>query len=199
MNATTFVEKSKSQHKQELIEQAAKALNRLSTAEIEYWVSRIKNTPMPIISKAETNLAAKLGVAPISEEEQRDLENEAFKDFFEWRQQILSNCYTASEVAQLLGVKSRQTPHDRRRHKSLIAVQDNGIWKFPKWQFDPTGPHGVLPGLPDVLKALDVPDFSKISWLIRPNSALNGLTPVEALKKGRKNAVIAEAQAVGVM
>jgi hypothetical protein len=199
MNAMIVTEQGISKHRRELIEQAAKALNRLSTGEIEYWVSRIKNTPMPMISKAENDLAAKLGVEPISEEEQRELENEAFKDFFGWRQQILSDCYTASEVAHLLGAKSRQTPHDRRRNQSLVAIQDNGVWKFPKWQFDPTGPHGVIPGLPDVLKALDVPDFSKISWLIQPNPALDGLTPVEALKKGRKNAVIAEAQTVGVI
>lgn len=93
---------------------------------------------------------------------------------------------------------TRQTPHDRLKKNSLIAVQDNGVWKFPTWQFDPQGPDGVIAGLPDVLNALNVPAMSKISWLTRHNKALNGLTPIEALKSGQKEEVIAEACSVGV-
>ena len=102
-------------------------------------------------------------------------------------------------MAKLLNAKSRQTPHDRRKNNGLVAVEDNGVWKFPCWQFDPLGPDGVIAGLPDVLKALDVPDFSKISWLTQSNPALDGLTPVEALKRGCKDDVIAEARTVGVI
>ncbi len=186
------------QQRLELIIKAVQALNSLKSEEIKDFVERVEKNK-PKISKANSDLAAKLGVDPINDEEQRELENSALKNFFDWRQELLANSYTASEVAKLLGTKSRQTPHDRRKNHSLIAIQDNGVWKFPKWQFDPTGPSGVIPGLPEVLKALDVPDFSKINWLTRPNSELNGCTPIQALKKGQKDRVINEAQAVGII
>lgn len=186
------------QQRLQLIIEAVQALNSLRSEEIKDFVERIK-TNKPKISKANSDLATKLGVDPINDEEQRELENAALKSFFEWRQELLANSYTASEVAKLLGAKSRQTPHDRRKNKSLIAIQDNSVWKFPKWQFDPTGPDGVIPGLPEVLKALDVPDFSKINWLTRPNPELNECTPIQALKKGQKDRVINEAQTVGVI
>jgi hypothetical protein len=185
------------QQRLELIIKAVQALNSLRSEEIKDFVERVERNK-PKISKANSDLAAKLGVEPINDEEQRELENSALKNFFEWRQELLANSYTASEVAKLLGTKSRQTPHDRRKNKSLIAIQDNSVWKFPKWQFDPTGPDGVIPGLREVLKALDIPDFSKISWLTRPNPELNGCTPIQALKKGLKDRVINEAQTVGV-
>jgi hypothetical protein len=188
------------QHRLEVLAEVFEVIiNRLGCDEIEQLVNQIQSTRMPKISKANSDLAAKLGVDPISDEEQRELENSALKNFFDWRQELLATSYTASEVAKLLGAKSRQTPHDRRKNKSLIAIQDNSVWKFPKWQFDPIGPDGVIPGLPEVLKALDVPDFSKISWLTRPNPELNGCTPIQVLKKGQKDRVINEAQAVGVM
>ncbi|MBW4478884.1 MAG: MbcA/ParS/Xre antitoxin family protein [Tolypothrix brevis GSE-NOS-MK-07-07A] len=186
------------QQRLQLIIEAVQALNSLRSEEIKDFVEGLKMNK-PKISKANSDLAAKLGVDLISDEEQRELENAALKNFFEWRQELLATSYTASEVAKLLGTKSRQTPHDRRKNKSLIAIQDNSVWKFPKWQFDPTGPDGVIPGLPEVLKALDVPDFSKISWLTRPNPGLNGCTPIQVLKKGQKDRVINEAQAVGVI
>jgi len=186
------------QQRLQLIIEAVQALNSLRSEEIKDFVEGLKMNK-PKISKANSDLAGKLGVDLISDEEQRELENAALKNFFDWRQELLATSYTASEVAKLLGTKSRQTPHDRRKNKSLIAIQDNSVWKFPEWQFDPTGPDGVIPGLPEVLKALDVPDFSKISWLTRPNPELNGCTPIQVLKKGQKDRVINEAQTVGVM
>lgn len=194
----TYSAKPVTQQRLELIIKAVQALNSLRSEEIKDFVERVERNK-PKISKANSDLAAKLGVDPISDEEQRELENSALKNFFEWRQELLANSYTASEVAKLLGTKSRQTPHDRRKNNSLIAIQDNGVWKFPKWQFDPTGPDGVIPGLPEVLKALDIPDFSKIDWLTRPNPEFNGCTPIQVLKKGQKDRVISEAQTVGIM
>ncbi len=36
----------------------------------------------------------------------------------------------------------------------------------------------------EVLKALHMSDFAKLSWLMRPLPNLEGLTPVEVLKQG---------------
>lgn len=174
-------------------------LNSLQPEEIkclaEKWETTIRK---PKYSQAETDFATKLGANKISDEQHSKLEFAALARNFKWRQELLKSSLTASQVAELLNT-TRQTPHDRLRKNSLIATQDNGVWKFPAWQFDPEGPDGVIAGLPDVLKALNVPALSKISWLTRSNEALNGLTPIEALKFGQINDVIAEAGTVGIL
>jgi hypothetical protein len=80
---------------------------------------------------------------------------------------------------------------------TLLAVLDRGVWRFPAWQFDPEGPDGVVEGLPEVLRALEVSPLAKASWLVRPNQYLEGRTPLAALKEGRVEAVRSAAEAVG--
>lgn len=129
--------------------------------------------------------------------EKIELELETLQRYFERRRELFSNCFTTTQVAKLLGT-SRQTPHDRVKNKSLLAVRDNGQWKFPLWQFNPEGADGVIDGLPEVLKNLSISsEFAKLNWFMRPNTVLDGLTPVEALKRGLKTRVIAEAMGVG--
>lgn len=110
---------------------------------------------------------------------------------------MLSGSLTAAEVASLLGT-SRQTPHDRLKNQTLLGVLDRGAYRFPAWQFDPEGPDGVVNGLPSVSRALSVSDLAKISWFTRPNPFLDGLTPLQALRSGQKERVLAEAVSVGV-
>ena len=174
-------------------------LNSLHPDEIENLAEQLHTTcKTSKYSKAESDFAAKLGANKISNQERGRLEFTALARNFKWRQELLRDSLSASQVAQMLNT-TRQTPHDRLKKNSLVAVQDNGVWKFPTWQFDPQGPDGVIAGLPDVLKALNVPAMSKISWLTRPNKALNRLTPVEALKGGQKDEVIGAARSVGVL
>jgi hypothetical protein len=174
-------------------------LNSLQPEEIKCLAERLTPTNIkPKYSQAEIDFAAKLGADEISDEERSRLELATLTRNFKWRQELLKSSLTAPQVADLLNT-TRQTPHDRLKKNSLIAAQDNGVWKFPTWQFDPQGPDGVITGLPDVLKALKVPALSKISWLTRPNQALNGWTPIEALKFGRIDDVITEARTVGVL
>jgi hypothetical protein len=52
-------------------------------------------------------------------------------------------------------------------------------------------------GLPAVPKALEISDYTKLNWLIRFNPYLDGQTPIQALKAGQKERVLAEAFAVG--
>lgn len=132
-----------------------------------------------------------------SRQETLELELESLFRYFERRRQLLWGALSATEVAKLLGT-SRQTPHDRMKSQTLLGVLDRGAYRFPPWQFDPEGPDGVIDGLPEVLRVLDVSDFAKLNWLMRPNPFLDGLNPVQALKQGLKQRVIQEAMAVGV-
>ena len=102
--------------------------------------------------------------------------------FFETRRDLLIDALTAPQVAELLGV-SRQTPLNRARDNTLVAVLDRGAYRFPVWQFDPQGEDGVLPGLSSVLDALEPQQpLAKLVWLRRPNPTLEGREPVDLLR-----------------
>lgn len=148
------------------------------------------------VSEQEYALALKLTGRQYSPHESACLEIISLIRYFERREQLLKNSLTANGVAKLLGT-TRQTPHDRINKKSLFAVKDNGVWKFPLWQFDPSGADGVIEGLPEVLKSLEGSEFTKLNWLVSPNCYLENLTPVEALKQGQKAKVLKEAIALG--
>jgi excisionase family DNA binding protein len=132
-----------------------------------------------------------------SSEERRALEVDAQLRAFRFRQELLGDALTAPQVARLLGV-SRQTPHDRARRGELLAVMDRGQWRFPRWQFDPETPGGVLPGLADVSRVLRVSPLAKVSWFVSANPYLEGSTPLEALRRGETERVVDVAAAVGL-
>jgi hypothetical protein len=134
---------------------------------------------------------------PLPEPRERArLELEALKRYFEERRHLLQGSLATSQVAELLGT-SRQTPHDRVRARTLLAVSDGGRLLFPSWQFDPNGPDGVIEGLPETLAALRVGALSAVRWLTRPNPILERRTPIEALRSGDIDRVVAEAAGVG--
>jgi hypothetical protein len=155
-------------------------------------LEQIATTPDP----AAEALSAEISGRHFNPQERIQLEMDTLARHFLHRRQLLENAFTAPQVAKILGT-SRQTPHDRANSQTLLAIKDNGKLLFPAWQFDPTGPDGVVDGLPQVLKALALSDYAKLNWLTRPNPYLEGLTPVEALKQGKCDHVIQEAQAVG--
>lgn len=126
------------------------------------------------------------------------LELRAGQEAFARRRQLLTSALTAPEAARLLGT-TRQTPHDRANRGALLAVMDQGRLLFPAWQFDPDGPNGVLAGLPEVLRALDVSPLGKASWLTRVSPFLEGRTPLEALRGGDLERVLDQARAVGAV
>jgi Protein of unknown function (DUF2384) len=102
--------------------------------------------------------------------------------FFATRRDLLEGAVTAPQAAKLLGV-SRQTPLNRVRDNTLLAVLDRGAYRFPAWQFDPQGEGGVLPGLSRVLDALEPQrPFAKLVWLRRPNPTLEGREPLDLLR-----------------
>ena len=141
--------------------------------------------------RVDTSTPNNLG-RTFSRQERLQLEMKSLVRYFQRRRELLQDALTASEVAELLGA-SRQTPHDRVKGQTLLGLLDNGVLRFPMWQFDPEGPNGVIDGLPKTLKALNLSDFAKLNWLVRPNPFLDQLTPVEALRQGQKERVIQEA------
>ena len=126
------------------------------------------------------------------------LELSANRQAFARRHELLAGALTASQAAALLGT-TRQTPYDRAGKKTLLAVMDRGHLRFPSWQFDAGGPNGVVAGLPDALRALDVAPLGKVSWMTRPNPYLEGRTPLQALKDGDLARVVDQARAVGAV
>ena len=135
------------------------------------------------------------GVPMISATGQALLAFRSLLQFFEARRVLLHDALTAPQVAELLGV-SRQTPLNRLRDNTLLAVLDRGAYRFPAWQFDPHGEDGVLPGLPDVLDALEPQQpFAKLVWLRRPNSTLEGREPLDLLRDRELEPVLDAAHA----
>jgi len=114
------------------------------------------------------------------------------------RHRLLADAIGAVEVAELLGV-GRQTPHDRLRAQTLLAVKDRGQWRFPSWQFDSDGPDGVVPGLPEALRALRGPisDLGRVRWFVTPKASLDDRAPIDALHSGDVDDVVVVAEALG--
>lgn len=180
------------------LEQVESFLPGLRASDLEAMTKAISEVcHAPVSSNSESALALRLTGRQYTQQESLRLEIVSLLRYFERRRELLQNSFTAKQVGELLGT-TRQTPHDRAEKGSLLAVLDKGIWRFPSWQFDPQGPDGVVEGLPEVLKALGGSNFSKLNWLVCPNHYLDDLAPIEALKRGYKERVLKEAEAVGV-
>ncbi len=132
-----------------------------------------------------------------SEKERLALEAASVARFFQKRRELLADSLTATEAARLLGT-SRQTPHDRTEAGTMLGVHERGGLRFPRWQFDPEGPNGVIAGLPLVLSALETAPLAKAAWFVRPNPYLEGSTPLEVLKSGEVERLVSAARAVEV-
>jgi hypothetical protein len=83
------------------------------------------------------------------------------------------------------------------KNGSLLAVMDRGALRFPPWQFDPEGEDGVVNGLPQVIRALEITPYQKVSWLTRSNYMLDDATPLVVLKRGEVDRVVRLARGVG--
>ena len=149
-------------------------------------------------SSQQTSLVSELtGGRTYSENERLALEAASIARFFEKRRELLADSLSATEAARLLGT-SRQTPHDRTEAGTMLGVHERGGLRFPRWQFDPEGPNGVIAGLPLVLSALEVSQLAKAAWFVRPNTYLESRTPLEVLKSGEIERLVLVARAVEV-
>jgi len=147
------------------------------------------DAPSPVVAQL-------LGSRSYTLAEAAELEVEVLTRSFEHRRKLLADALTTPQVARILGT-SRQTPHDRAKSSTLLAVMDRGALRFPIWQFDASGPDNVIAGLPEVLRALEVSPMEKLSWLVRSNQMLDGNTPLEIIKAGDVDRIVRLARAVG--
>lgn len=179
-----------------LVERIENILGGLHALELETMTKAIDTVlDKSEVSDSKVALAKKLTKQQYSQQKAVELEMISLLGYFKKRRELLQNAIADTEVANLLGATD-QNVRERCNKKSLLAVEDNGVWKFPLWQFDPSASDGVIPGLPEVLNVLEGSEFTKLHWLTSQNPYLNNLTPVEALKQGQKAKVIKEAKAL---
>lgn len=159
---------------------------------VDCFIERENRTPADDMAAASA-----MGARQLSPIEEQALEFATLANFFNYRRSLLSNAIPATMLATILGV-SRTTVHDRFKSGQLLGVLDNNILKFPDWQFDHSGPNGLVAGFPEVLAALNCGNFAKISWLSSFNPIFGNERPIDVLRKGRIEEVLTEARAVGV-
>ena len=129
------------------------------------------------------------------------LELANLKRYYQRRRDLLANSITTPQVAELIGCQAVTTVHDRRKTSRLLGLKDNGVYKFPLWQFDPEGDDGVIDGLSYVLKALQISDFAKLNWFNLPLRSFANQTPIQVMKSsqaGNIEDLVIEARGVGV-
>jgi hypothetical protein len=146
-------------------------------------------------------LAKKIAEDNYSEGNLAVLELANLERYYQRRRELLDSSITTTQVAKLIGCQAITTVHDRRKANTLLALKDNGVYKFPLWQFDPEGDDGVIDGLPEILKTLQNSNFGKLNWLTKSLRAFDGQTPIEVLKKGDAEDIedlLIEARGVGV-
>jgi hypothetical protein len=168
-------------------------VDRFTPKDIDYFAARIEEAlDAPVQQSPQAALARDLAGGHVyTREEQAALEAEMLVRSFRLRESLLEGALTAPQVAEILGT-SRQTPHDRVKSGTLLAVLDNGVLRFPAWQFDPEGPDRIVPGLPRVTRALpsDMSSLAKVNWFVRSSPYLEGRTPLAALKDGDADRVV---------
>jgi hypothetical protein len=105
------------------------------------------------------------------------------------RETLLKDSMNAAEAAMLIG-RSRQSIERLRRDGRILALRAGSQWRYPRWQFEPDSPGGVLPGLENVLRNLHLSPAGAAFWLLNPAERLGGLPPVELLRRHRSEPVI---------
>lgn len=88
---------------------------------------------------------------------------------------------SADEVGKALGI-SRQAVDKRRTAGKLLAVRVRGDWHYPAIQFHDGE---VLPGIEAVVAGMpEASPWSVLDFLLAPDGALDGRSPIAALQAG---------------
>lgn len=181
-----------------LLHHVAASLTEASTEHLQQIAKSLKPK---VIDPEKKALAKKIAGDDYSEGNLAVLELANLERYYQRRRELLARSITTPEVAKLIGCQAITTVHDRRKAGTLLGLKDNGVYKFPLWQFDPEGDDGVIDRLPELLKSLQISNFAKLNWLSKPLRAFEGRTPVEILKSGNEEDIedlLVEARGVGV-
>jgi hypothetical protein len=109
------------------------------------------------------------------------------------REAILHDSISVGEAARRTG-RSRQALERLRRADRLLALRVGAQWRYPRWQFEPDAPGGVLPGLDEVLRHLALSPAGAALWFLTPQEQLGGAVPAELLRRRRKEPVVERAR-----
>ena len=96
--------------------------------------------------------------------------------------------------AALLGV-SRATVNTKRQHQEVLALEGaKRGYRFPAWQVDQNGkPFAVIPAL---FECLGAGAWTVYRFLVQHHPELDGMTALEALRRGRDVEVIETAEGI---
>jgi excisionase family DNA binding protein len=98
---------------------------------------------------------------------------------------------SSDDVAALLKI-SRQAVVKKIDAGTLFAIKLGSSFAIPAWQIED---HKPLPGLKEVLKALSgEDDWRKLSFFVNGNVRLGGKSPLQELRAGHRDEVIAAAR-----
>ena len=102
---------------------------------------------------------------------------------------------TIPDLTDILGLKVSQV---RRliEDRALLAQRVDGVWRVPEDFIVSGEPRSELKGTLVVLGDSGFNDEEAMHWLLSPEDSL-GVSPVDALKAGRKAEVRRVAQALG--
>ncbi|WP_262032014.1 hypothetical protein [Microvirga sp. Mcv34] len=101
---------------------------------------------------------------------------------------------TPQAVASLLN-SPEQLVEERHKAGEIVAVRAGEDYGYPACQF---GPDGMLQGLSDALAVMPMrADWMRLEWLLVPDDALDGRSPLQALKAGRIDEVLDVARGQG--
>jgi hypothetical protein len=114
------------------------------------------------------------------------------------RRQLLQRCVSAAEASARIG-RSRQALERLRREGRVLALRAGNQWRYPEWQFEPDAPGGVVAGLGEVLAGLHLSPAGAALWLMQAAPALGNRTPIEALRRRQRDAVVRLAAEQGYM
>jgi hypothetical protein len=105
------------------------------------------------------------------------------------RELLLKDSVSAAEAAILTG-HSQLSIEELRKAGNLLALQAGNQWLYPRWQFEPDAPGGVLPRLEDVLRHLHLSSAGAAFWLLQPSERLGGASPIQLLRRHLPEPVI---------
>ena len=94
---------------------------------------------------------------------------------------------SAEEAGRLLGGITRQAIDKRRRANTLLAVREGSDWRYPACQFIQSE---IATGIADIVGGFaEAGPWAALDFLLAPDSALGGRTPLDALRAGDREAV----------
>lgn len=114
------------------------------------------------------------------------------------RELVLKDSISSAEAAALTH-RSRQAIERLRRAGRLLALRKGNQWRYPRWQFEPDAPGGVLHGLEEVVRELDLSPSGAALWLILPAERLGRSRPIDLLRRHQPEPVIQLARELSYM